>query len=117
MLLVRRTYQELAAVWPQRTTTECGSVAHARNNMPPYAVSTTLGSVDWQHSTVSKGSPVAELTRLKQQPDKNIAVKGSAILVQSLLRMGMLTRCVSLSAGAFSERGSAIARVRVSRCH
>ncbi len=90
MLLGRRTYQEFAAVWPQRTSTEFGPVADAMNNTPKYVVSTTLDTVEWQNSTLLKGNLAEELTRLKQQPGKNITISGSATLVRSLLRAGPL---------------------------
>lgn len=90
LLLGRRTYEEFAAVWPQRTSVEFGPVADAMNHTPKYIVSTTLNTVDWQNSTLIKGNVVEELTRLKQQPGKNIAISGSATLVRSLLRDGVL---------------------------
>jgi dihydrofolate reductase len=90
MLLGRRTYQEFAAVWPQRTSAEFGPLADAMNNTPKYVVSTTLDSVEWQNSTLIKGNLAEELARLKQQPGKNITISGSATLVRSLLRDGLL---------------------------
>jgi dihydrofolate reductase len=91
MLLGRRTYAEFAAVWPERTSAEFGPLADAMNNTPKYVVSSTLDSVTWQNSTLIKGDDmVEELTRLKNQPGKNIAISGSATLVRSLLRAGLL---------------------------
>jgi dihydrofolate reductase len=90
MLLGRRTYEEFAAVWPQRTSAEFGPVADAMNNTPKYVASTTLDKVEWQNSTLIKGNMVEELTKLKQQPGKNITISGSATLVRSLLRNDLL---------------------------
>jgi dihydrofolate reductase len=90
LLLGRCTYEEFAAVWPKRTSAEFGPLADAMNNTPKYVVSTTLNTVDWQNSTLIKGNVVEELPRLKQQPGKNIAISGSATLVRSLLRDGLL---------------------------
>jgi len=88
MLLGRRTYQEFAAVWPDRGTDE--PVAAVMNNTPKLVVSTTLDTVEWQNSTLITGNLVEELTRLKRQPGKNISVVGSPTLVRSLLREGLL---------------------------
>lgn len=90
LLLGRRTYEEFAAVWPKRTSAEFGPIADAMNTTPKYVVSTTLDTVDWQNSTLIKGNVVEELTRLKQQPGKNMAISGSATLVRSLLRDSLL---------------------------
>jgi dihydrofolate reductase len=54
-------------------------------------VSTTLDSTDeWPVSTLIRGDVAGQLTRLKQQPGKNILVIGSARLVRWLLREGLL---------------------------
>ena len=88
MLLGRRTYEEFAAAWPSRPSDEPG--ADFMNNTPKFVVSTTLKSVEWQNSTLLTGDFVEEITRLKQQPGKDINVVGSPTLVRSLLRVGLL---------------------------
>lgn len=88
MLLGRRTYQEFAALWPNAGGDD--PFAAQINNTPKLVVSTTLDTVAWQNSTLIKGSVAEELTKLKQQPGKNIAITGSATLVRSLLRDNLL---------------------------
>jgi dihydrofolate reductase len=89
MLLGRVTYQEFASYWPTQTDDpELGAIM---NNTPKFVVSTTLDNVDeWQNSTLIKDNVVEEITKLKQQPGKNIGMSGSATLVRSLLRDGLL---------------------------
>ncbi len=41
--------------------------------------------VEWQNSTLIQGDLAEEVTKLKEQPRKNIAVLGSGNLVQSLI--------------------------------
>ena len=90
MLLGRVTYQEFAGYWPNQTSSEV-DIADYMNNTPKLVVSTTLDRVDeWQNSTLIKGNVVDELTKLKQQPGKNIAITGSGTLVRSLLRDDLL---------------------------
>ena len=89
MLLGRVTYQEFASFWPHQSNDEVPLADHM-NNTPKVVVSETLDSLDWQNSTLIKGNVVEELTRLKQQPGKNIGVTGSGTLVASLLRAGLL---------------------------
>jgi dihydrofolate reductase len=87
MLLGRVTYQEFAAHWPQQT----GEMADTMNGTAKYVVSGTLQSADWQNTTlIPAASAHAEIAGLKQQPGKNIGMTGSATLVSSLLREGLL---------------------------
>lgn len=87
MLLGRVTYEMFAAHWPQQT----GEMADTMNNTPKYVVSGTLKSADWQNSTlIPAASAFAEIAELKQGPGKNIGMTGSAALVSSLLRDGLL---------------------------
>jgi dihydrofolate reductase len=83
MLLGRVTYEERAAFWPTQSSDD--EIAGYMNNIPKYVVSTTLDMVEWQNSTLIKGNVVEEITRLKQQPGKDISISGSVTLVQSLL--------------------------------
>lgn len=94
MLLGRRTYEEFASYWP---TADVNDPFTARmNNTPKYVVSTTLDAVTWQNSTLINGNIVEELTRLKQQPGKNIGVTGSGTLVRSMLRDNLLDELLLL---------------------
>jgi len=88
LLLGRRTYQEFAAYWPH----QAGDVQFADylNNTLKLVVSRTLKEVEWRNSRLIRGDVVQELTELKQQPGKNITILGSATLVRSLLRNGLL---------------------------
>src|ERR671935_647745 len=87
MLLGRVTYDEFAAHWPHQT----GEMADTMNGTPKYVVSGTLESADWQNTTlIPAASALAEIAELKQQPGKNIGMTGSATLVSSLLREGLL---------------------------
>lgn len=89
MVLGRRTYEVFAAYWPDKTA-EDEPVADYINNTPKLVVSTTLKSVEWRNSTLIKGDVAKALTKVKQQPGTNISIIGSATLVRSLLRDGLL---------------------------
>jgi dihydrofolate reductase len=87
MLLGRVSYDEFAAYWPQQT----GDMADTMNGTAKYVVSGTLKSAEWQNSTlIPAASAIAEIAELKQRPGKNIGMTGSATLVSSLLREGLL---------------------------
>ena len=86
MLLGRVTYDEFAAYWPDSTD----DFAEFMNGTPKIVVSTTLDEATWQNSTLINKDVATELTRLKQQPGKNISITGSPTLVRTLLRDGVL---------------------------
>ena len=94
MLLGRRTYEEFAGYWPHQGSDV--EMADQMNRTPKLVVSTTLDRVEWQNSTLIKGNVAEELTRLKQQPGKNINITGSGTLVRSLLRDGVLDELMLL---------------------
>jgi dihydrofolate reductase len=86
LLLGRVTYEGFAAAWPSRG----GEFADKFNNMPKYVVSSTLEEADWNNSTVLKGDVVEEVSKLRQGPNGNIVVHGSARLVQTLVEHGLV---------------------------
>jgi dihydrofolate reductase len=81
LLLGRRTYEGFAEAWPSRK----GEFADKFNSMPKYVVSSTMEGADWTNSTVLKGDPAKEVPKLKDRHDGDIAIHGSAQLVQDLL--------------------------------
>jgi dihydrofolate reductase len=81
LLIGRRTYESFAGAWPGRE----GSFADKFNSMSKYVVSSTLENPEWNNTTVLKGDPVEEVSKLRQRPGGDIVVHGSAQLVQTLL--------------------------------
>lgn len=88
LLLGRVTYEGFAAAWPESKD----EGADYFNNVRKYVVSTTLDTAEWNNSTVIKDNVVAEITKLKQQDGKDIAVHGSATLVQTLMQHDLVDR-------------------------
>lgn len=89
ILLGRRLYQEFAAYWPQQGSEV--TMADFLNLTPKYVVSATLDTpLEWANSHLVTGDLAEALTKLKEQPGKNIQVPGSPTLVRSLLREGLL---------------------------
>jgi len=88
MLLGRRTYEEFAAYWADKGSDV--ELADQINSTPKLVASTTLKSVAWQNSTLIQGDVTEYLRRLKEEPGKDISITGSATLVRSLLRDGVL---------------------------
>jgi dihydrofolate reductase len=91
MLMGRVLYEEWAAFWPQQDPEE-DPIAARMNGVQKYVVSTTLkGPLAWSNSTLIGGNEFAEeISRLKQQPGKDISISGSGSLVRALLQHGLL---------------------------
>jgi dihydrofolate reductase len=81
LLLGRRSYEWFAARWPSRS----GELADRLNSLPKYVVSSTLEDPDWNNSTVLKGDPVAEVSKLRQEFRGKILVPASFQLLRALM--------------------------------
>ena len=90
LLLGRVTYEGFAAAWPHMTE-EAGEFADMMNSYSKYVVSKTLEEpLEWTNSTLIKANVADEITRLKQQPGKEILVFGSSDLVNTLMQNDLI---------------------------
>lgn len=90
LLFGRRTYEDLYAVWPNRTD---NPYTEALNTAQKYVASTTLREpLPWSNSTLLKGDVAEAVARLKQQPGKDLVILGSGELIQSLMRHNLIDR-------------------------
>jgi dihydrofolate reductase len=80
-LLGRRSYEFFGVRWRSRS----GELADRLNSMPKYVVSSTLNDPNWNNSTVLKGDPVTEVSRLKEDLDGEIVVPASYQLGRTLI--------------------------------
>jgi len=90
LLLGRVTYQEFAEAWPSMTDDE--GFAERMNALPKYVVSTTLnaGDLKWNNSRLIRGDIAGEISKLKQQPGKDLLISGGAGLVHSLMQCDLI---------------------------
>jgi dihydrofolate reductase len=88
LLLGRVTYQGFAVAW----TGSKAEGADYFNSVRKYVVSTTLDKVEWNNSTLIKDNVMEEITKLKEQDGQDIAVHGSATLVQTLMQHDLVDR-------------------------
>ena len=86
LLFGRRSYQWLAARWPDRT----GPWADRLNAIPKYVVSSTLTKPDWNNSTVLRGNLQHGVQQLKNDIDGQIVVNASATLVRTLIQYDLI---------------------------
>jgi dihydrofolate reductase len=87
VLMGRRTYEGFASAWPTRS----GDVYSDRiNAMEKFVVSSTLRNPSWNNTTVIARDLVAEVTRLKRQPGKDIVQYGIGQVSFTLIEHGLL---------------------------
>ena len=98
LLLGRVTYEGFAAAWPNMMEqyrgprrAELGEYADMMNGYPKFVVSTTLEEpLEWNNSSLIKDNVAEEVSRLKQQPDKDILIFGSGDLVNTLMQHDLI---------------------------
>jgi dihydrofolate reductase len=85
-LLGRRTYENLAAYWPNASEEE-QAIAEPLNTKPKYVASRTLPKpLEWQNSRVLQDNVAEAVAALKQEDaEEDLHVIGSSQLVQTLV--------------------------------
>jgi dihydrofolate reductase len=90
LLFGRRTWQSMAAAWPERAG---DPFADRMNAIPKYVVSGTLGEdeLTWSNTTRIPGDDaVARIRELHEAEGGDLVVMGSPTLVRTLLREGLV---------------------------
>ena len=85
LLMGRGTYELFAAIWPGQED----SFADRMNSIRKYVFSATLEKADWNNTTIVRGDPVTEVTKLKEQDGQDLAIFGHGLLAQTLLEHGL----------------------------
>jgi dihydrofolate reductase len=60
------------------------------NRIPKVVFSNTLETAGWSNTQLVKGSAAEEVARLKQEPGKDLLIFGSANLIGSLTKQGLI---------------------------
>ncbi len=91
LLFGRVTYHLMASYWPTPAARQDDpKVAAKMNGLPKLVVSRTLADATWANTRLIRDDVAAELTRLKQQPGKDMVIMGSSDLTVRLLREGLV---------------------------
>ncbi len=86
-----RTYELMAGFWPNDLGKQDSPViAEKMNALPKIAFSRKERKVEWQNTRLVTGNVGGEITKLKNQSGKNIAIFGSSNLCVSLIQMGLI---------------------------
>src|SRR6266516_58025 len=95
LLLGRVTYQSFAGSWPHvpdNPNASEGEKAYARklNAMRKIVFSKTLPTVERNNSSLVKEVLPEDITKLKQEPGRDMLIYGSASLVRTLTNHGLI---------------------------
>jgi dihydrofolate reductase len=86
----RITYELMAGYWPTPMAAQNDpEVARGMNAMRKVVFSRTLDRVSWSNTRLVKGSPAAEIRKMKAQP-ADMAVLGSGSIVSQLTQEGLV---------------------------
>ena len=89
MLLGRHTFEAFRDYWPKQIDDETG-ITEYLNQVQKYVVTSTLTDPQWANSTVLRGDPVEEVTRLKQHDGREIMLTGSISLAHAMIEAGLV---------------------------
>jgi dihydrofolate reductase len=95
ILLGRVTYKAMARYWPSKANDlsfprEDIAFADLMNNYTKLVFSRTLTRSEWHNSKFIKGNPADEISKLKEQPGKDMIVYGSGKVVESLANSDLI---------------------------
>lgn len=86
LLFGRVTYEGMARYW----TTAKGEIADFMNSVTKVVFSRTLKKADWSNTVLMNGNVEEEVSRLKQQPGKDVYVFGSANFSSTLMKHNLI---------------------------
>jgi dihydrofolate reductase len=89
LLYGRRTWQGMAAAWPERAG---DPFADQMNAIPKYVVSRTLGEGElaWNTTLIPGDEAVAHIRKLRETDGGDLVVMGSPTLVRTLVSEGLV---------------------------
>jgi dihydrofolate reductase len=109
LLFGRVTYDMMAGYWP---TPEARAndpvVAEKMNSMRKIVFSKTLSEAKWENTRLVKQNFAAEVTKLKQEPGKDMIIFGSSELAVTFIEHGLLDECRIMINPVVLGRGKAL---------
>jgi dihydrofolate reductase len=87
LLLGRKTYDIFAGYWPDHAE---GAVGKPFNDATKYVASRGNPTLSWHESILIEGDVAEGVAKLKQEDGPELQVYGSADLVQTLMRHGLV---------------------------
>jgi dihydrofolate reductase len=89
LLLGRKTYEIFAAHWPYAEGGPDDGLAKLFNKATKYVATTSSGPLTWNHS-MALHDAATDVAKLKRQEGPDLLIQGSSLLIQTLLRHGLI---------------------------
>lgn len=95
VLLGRKNYQGFGGYWPTMANSQVATetdVTFSRwlDEVPKVVFSRTLEKAEWQNSRLVKDDLPGEVSRLKEEPGKDILIMSSASVAQECMQHGLI---------------------------
>lgn len=91
LLFGRVTYELMAGYWPTEAAKgDDPEVASLMNSLPKVVFSNSLKKAEWENTKLVTDNFVEEVTKLKEQPGKDIAIFGSSDLAVTFIDLGLI---------------------------
>ena len=91
LLFGRVTYELMAGYWPtEAANRDDPEIARLMNSLPKIVFSNTLDNAEWENTKLVRDNIVEEVTTLKEQPGKDIAIFGSSDLALTFIDLGLI---------------------------
>ena len=91
LLFGRKTYEMISSYWPTPEAKKNNAgVAEGMNKAEKIVFSKTLAKVEWNNTRLIKDNIAEEVSKLKQQPGKDLVIFGSPSLAQTLMQLGLI---------------------------
>jgi len=96
-LFGRETYQGFESYWPKvaldpASPKGLAEYAQQLNTMRKIVFSKTLSRAEWNNSVLLHEIDPEEITKMKQEPGRDMVIYGSASIVQTLTNLGLVDR-------------------------
>jgi dihydrofolate reductase len=96
-LFGRVTYQGFESYWPKvaldpSSPQGLAEYAHQLNAMRKLVFSKTLSRAEWNNSVLVHEIVPEEITKMKQEPGRDMVIYGSISIVQALTNLGLIDR-------------------------
>ena len=91
LLFGRVTYELMAGYWPtEAANRDDPEIARLMNSLPKIVFSNTLDNAEWENTKLVRDNIVEEVTTLKEQSGKDIAIFGSSDLAVTFIDLGLI---------------------------
>lgn len=91
LLFGRVTYQLMAGYWPTPAAAANDPViAGKMNDLAKIVFSRTMEKAGWRNTRLIRGNVAEEVSKLKRQPGKDIAIFGSSDLALTFIQLGLI---------------------------